>query len=142
MNNKPAGASPIDQPVRPCAWWVPAFSEPLVSRGETKPMLWPEAKPLYELAPDEVAAVNKFRARKEWMKRDTARCEPPTAGAVLAPAAHIYQGYCPDELAPDARDPECPACLAMAPNAKDQARAEGESPGSDSSALFPKREDR
>ena len=29
---------------------------------------------LYALTPEEVAAVNKLRARKEWMKRDTARC--------------------------------------------------------------------
>lgn len=70
-----AGSSPVERPVRPCAWWVPAFGEPLVSRGEAKPMLWPEAKPLYELTAEEVAAVNKLRARKEWMKRDTARCK-------------------------------------------------------------------
>lgn len=30
---------------------------------------------LYALTPEEVAAVNKLRARKEWMKRDTARCK-------------------------------------------------------------------
>ena len=29
---------------------------------------------LYALTPEEVAAVNKLRARLEWMKRDTARC--------------------------------------------------------------------
>lgn len=23
---------------------------------------------------------------------------------------HIYQGFCPDELQPDSRDPDCPAC--------------------------------
>lgn len=70
-----AVAGRLDRPVRPCAWWVPAFSEPLVSRGEAKPMLWPEAKPLYELTAEEVAAVNKFRARRAWMSRDTGRCK-------------------------------------------------------------------
>ena len=33
-----------------------------------------DVQPLYALTPEEVAAVNKFRARNEWMKRDTARC--------------------------------------------------------------------
>lgn len=23
---------------------------------------------------------------------------------------HIYQGFCPDELQPNSRDPNCPAC--------------------------------
>lgn len=30
---------------------------------------------LYALTPDDVAAVNKSRARLEWMKRDTAHCK-------------------------------------------------------------------
>lgn len=30
---------------------------------------------LYTLTAEEVAAVNKLRARKEWMRRDTARCK-------------------------------------------------------------------
>lgn len=30
---------------------------------------------LYALTPDDVAAVNKRRARLEWMKRETARCK-------------------------------------------------------------------
>lgn len=31
---------------------------------------------------------------------------------------HIYHGYCPDEIQPTARDPHCPACLAMGPEGK------------------------
>jgi len=34
-----------------------------------------DLEPLYSLTAEEVAAVNKLRARKEWMKRDTARCK-------------------------------------------------------------------
>lgn len=30
--------------------------------------------PLYELTTEEVQAVNKLRARREWMKRDLTRC--------------------------------------------------------------------
>ena len=67
-----AGSSPVERPVRPCAWWVPAFGEPLVSRGEAKPMLWPEAKPLYELTAEEVAAVNKLRLTKRRCSRKNA----------------------------------------------------------------------
>lgn len=32
--------------------------------------------------------------------------------------AHIYQGYCPDKLQPDAYDPECPACQSLLAIAK------------------------
>ena len=35
----------------PAAWWVPSFSEPLVGIGPKKPMLWPEAQPLYSNQP-------------------------------------------------------------------------------------------
>ena len=39
----------------PAAWWVPSFSEPLVGIGPKKPMLWPEAQPLYSNQPVECA---------------------------------------------------------------------------------------
>lgn len=30
---------------------------------------------------------------------------------------HIYNGACPDNGQPDSRDPECPACRLLVPNA-------------------------
>lgn len=50
----------------PVAWWVPSFSEPLVGIGPKKPMLWPEAQPLYSRQPaqpeqqDEPSALRLF----------------------------------------------------------------------------------
>lgn len=35
---------------------------------------------------------------------------------------HIYQGFCPDDLEPDNRDPNCPACQVEAE--RDDLRAE------------------
>ena len=33
---------------------------------------------------------------------------------VLAARSHRYRGWCPDDRQPDARDPECPGCSALA----------------------------
>lgn len=40
----------IPRSVKPCAWWIPTFAEPLVGRGDKRPMLYPDAKPLYDQA--------------------------------------------------------------------------------------------
>lgn len=68
------GGSALSERLGPCAWWVPHFEQPIVGREPAKPMLWPEAKPLYELTTEEVAAVNKLRARKVWQTRQTHLC--------------------------------------------------------------------
>lgn len=47
----------------PAAWWVPSFSEPLVGIGPKKPMLWPEAQPLYSYQP---AQPERQAATCEW----------------------------------------------------------------------------
>lgn len=36
---------------------------------------------------------------------------------------HIYNGACPDNGQPDSRDPECPACRLLVPNATEFSRA-------------------
>ncbi len=47
---QPAPGDEFDQSVKACAWWVPTFAEPLVGRGDKRPMLYPDAKPLYDQA--------------------------------------------------------------------------------------------
>jgi len=46
----------------------------LVLASDRRPWARNETE-MYALTPEEVAAVNKLRARKEWMARDTARCK-------------------------------------------------------------------
>jgi hypothetical protein len=40
--------------------------------------------------------------------------------AAAHPAGHIYDGSCPDDTQPDARDPKCPACAAATPDPPDE----------------------
>lgn len=36
----------------------------------------------------------------------------------LGTERHVYNGMCPDNGQPDSRDPKCPACRLLVPNAK------------------------
>lgn len=73
-------------PLQPAAWMEPGKYWTLEHelwmahhRKSTDPnvqaTLAAKTEPLYALTAEEVAAVNKLRARREWMKRDTARCK-------------------------------------------------------------------
>ena len=83
---KPAGGTPVERPVRPLearAWMYHDGPTPEHVPHEfcgTRVLAWEQnphyrnETPLYALTAEEVTAVNKLRARKEWMRRETHRC--------------------------------------------------------------------
>jgi hypothetical protein len=76
---QPAPGDEFDQSVKACAWWVPTFAEPLVGRGDKRPMLYPDAKPLYDQAALDAAVA----AERE-------RCSVVTNAMVLAANAAMF----------------------------------------------------
>ena len=92
--NVPAVLGPVERQVRPGAEALqpiaylyhdaataevlnanPMFhSTLLVLASDRRPWARNETE-MYALTPEEVVAVNKLRARKEWMARDTTRCK-------------------------------------------------------------------
>ena len=78
MTKDTAGVGPVDQPVRP---WGRHAGDGTPAHPAERVDQWPAHNrdrmrhAVYSLTPEEVAAVNKLRARREWMARDTARCK-------------------------------------------------------------------
>lgn len=80
----PAVAGRLDQPVRPlevrawlCEW--DDWRQTHLNDEDPLPEKWDDEPPhtvttLYALTAEEVAAVNKLRARNVWMARETQRC--------------------------------------------------------------------
>jgi len=84
----PVGVASTDQlgPLQPAAWMEPGKHWTLEheqwmahhrkdSHPNVQATLAAKTERLYSLTDEEVAVVNKFRARREWMRRDTARCK-------------------------------------------------------------------
>lgn len=125
MNKKrPPAEVRLTDGLGPSAWWVPRFEHPLVGRGPKKPMLWPEAEPLYALTTEEVAAVNKLRARKGRTAKVTREMIGAAHDIMLArgdfvlSAALLERIYLAmEQAAPPRQTPfdTCPTCEALNP---------------------------
>lgn len=93
--------------------------EPVAVIGPTWQLLWASGETLVEtLARNPGLRIGsklyaEFRAPSVQAQIEQAVAVERERWMAAIKLAHDYQGACPDEQQPDARDPDCPACRAL-----------------------------